>query len=135
MAKNMQAQSKSDKIKAAVEFIEAYYDQPITISDIAYEIDSSAGYLAHRFKEQMGVTLIGYLTNMRIERAKNLLLTTDKKCCNLYYEVGYNSQTYFAHKFKELAEAIVEKITAGLSKLTDKLTGEWFTDADTPEDK
>jgi len=39
-----------------------------------------------------------------------------------------------------LAEAIVEKITTGLSKLTDKLTGEWFTDADdtdsdTPEDK
>lgn len=101
MAKNMQGKAKADRIKAAVEFIEAYYDRPITISDIAYEINVSAGYLAHRFKEQMGVTLIGYLTNMRIERAKNLLLTTDKKCCNLYYEVGYNSQAYFARRFKE----------------------------------
>ena len=50
----------------------------------------------------MGVTLIGYLTNIRIEQAKKLLLTTDEKCCNLYYEVGFNSQTYFARKFKEV---------------------------------
>lgn len=98
----MQGESKADIIKAAVEFIEAYYDRPIIISDIAYDINLSAGRLVHRFKEQMGVTLNGYLTNMRIERAKNLLLTTDKKCCNLYYEVGYNSQAYFARKFKEV---------------------------------
>jgi len=39
---------------------------------------------------------------IRITQAKKLLLTTDKKCCNLYYEVGYNSQTYFARKFKEV---------------------------------
>ncbi len=102
MAKKKRGKAKADRIKAAVEFIEAYYDRPITISDIAYEINLSAGHLAYRFKEQMGVTLIGYLTNMRIERAKNLLLTTDKKCCNLYYEVGYNSQAYFARKFKEV---------------------------------
>jgi len=102
MTKNMQGKSKADRIKSAVEFIEAYYDQPITITDIAYEINLSAGHLAHRFKERMGVTLIEYLTNMRIERAKNLLLTTDRKCCNLYYEVGYNSQAYFARKFKEV---------------------------------
>jgi len=102
MAKNTRRKAKADKIKAAVEFIEAYYDRPITISDIAHEVGLSVWSLAHRFKERMGVTLIGYLTNMRIERAKNLLLTTDKKCCNLYYEVGYNSQTYFARKFKEV---------------------------------
>jgi len=103
MTKKKRHKVKADKIKAAVEFIEAYYDRPITISDIAHEVGLSVWSLAHRFKERMGVTLIGYLTNMRIERAKNLLLTTDKKCCNLYYEVGYNSQTYFARKFKEIA--------------------------------
>ncbi len=102
MAKNMQDQSKADKIKAAAEFVKAYYDQPIKISDIAYEVNLSAGRLCHLFKEQMGVTPIGYLNNIRIERARKLLLTTDKKCCNLYYEVGFNSQAYFAHRFKEV---------------------------------
>ena len=101
MAKNMQVQSKADKIKAAAEFIEAHFDRPIKISDIAYEVNLSAGRLCHLFKKQMGVTPIGYLTNIRIERARKLLLTTDKKCCNLYYEVGFNSQAYFVRRFKE----------------------------------
>ena len=102
MAKNMQTQSKTDKIKAAAEFVKTYYDQPIKISDIAYEVNLSAGRLCHLFKEQMGITPIGYLTNIRIERARKLLLTTDKKCCNLYYEVGFNSQAYFVRRFKEI---------------------------------
>jgi YesN/AraC family two-component response regulator len=94
------AKAKVDKIKAAAKFIEAYYEQPIKLGDIAYEASLSVSRLAHLFKEQMQVTPIEYLTNIRIERAKKILLTTDKKCCNIYYEVGYNSQTYFARKFK-----------------------------------
>ncbi len=96
------AKGKADKIKAAAEFIEAYYEQPIKLGDIAHEVDLSVSRLAHLFKEQMQVTPIEYLTNIRIERAKKILLTTDKKCCNICYEVGYNNQTYFARKFKEV---------------------------------
>jgi AraC-like DNA-binding protein len=102
MTKDIQAKSKADTIKAAVEFIEVYYDQPLKVGDIAYEANLSPGRLAHLFREQTGNTPIGYLTNIRIERAKKLLLTTDKKLCNLYYEVGYNNQSYFARKFKEV---------------------------------
>jgi two-component system response regulator YesN len=102
MTKNIQVNSGADTIKAAVDFIETYYGRPITISDIAYEVKLSPGRLAHLFKERMGLTIIEYLTNIRIEKAGKLLLTTDKKCCNLFYEVGYNSQIYFARKFKEV---------------------------------
>jgi AraC-like DNA-binding protein len=103
MAKNMQDQSGADKTKTAVEFIEAHFDRPIKISDIAYEVNLSAWRLCHLFKEQMGVTLIGYLNNMRVEQAMKLLVNTDKKCCNLCYEVGFNSQAYFIRRFKEIA--------------------------------
>ena len=102
MTKNIQVKSGADTIKAAAEFIETYYDQPITINDVAYEAGLSAGRLAHLFKERMDLTPIEYLTNIRIEQAKKLLLTTDKKCCNLYYEVGFNSQPYFTRKFKQV---------------------------------
>jgi len=102
MTKNSRVKSKADTVKSAAEFIETYYNQPIKVGDIAYEVQLSVGRLCHLFKERRGVTLIEYLTNMRIERAKHLLLTTDKKLCNLYYEVGYNSQAYFARKFKEV---------------------------------
>ena len=102
MAKNIEVKPQEDTIKTATDFIETYYNQPIKIGDVAYEVKLSGWRLCHLFKERMGVTLIEYLTNMRIERAKKLLLTTDEKLCNLYYEVGYNSQSYFARRFKKV---------------------------------
>ncbi len=91
----------ADKIDAASEFIEAHFDRPIKISDVAYEVGLSAGHLMRLFKERMGATFIEYLTNLRIARAKKLLLTTDKKCSHIYFEVGYNGNAYFTRRFKE----------------------------------
>ncbi|MHC5061799.1 MAG: helix-turn-helix transcriptional regulator [Planctomycetota bacterium] len=102
MAKNVQFRSGTDKIKAAAEFIEVHFDRPINISDVACEVGLSAGHFMHLFKEHAGTTFIGYLTNLRIARAKKLLMTTDKKCSNLYLEVGYNSNAYFTRRFKEV---------------------------------
>jgi len=102
MTKRIQVKSQEDKIRAATEFIETYYNQPIKVGDIAYEVKLSAGRLCHLFKERTGLAPIEYLTNIRIAQAKKLLLTTDDKLCNLYYEVGYNSQAYFTRKFKEV---------------------------------
>ncbi len=110
------AKGKAGKIRAAAEFIEAYYDKAITISNVAYKVNLSAWELSHLFKEQMGVTPIEYLTNIRIERAKKLLLTTDKKCCNIYYEVGYNGQAHFTRKFKEVTGMTPLEFRAGNRK-------------------
>ena len=110
------AKGKADKIRAAAEFIEAYYEQPIKLGDIAYKVNLSVSGLSHLFKEQMGVTPIEYLTNIRIERAKKLLLTTDKKCCNIYYEVGYNGQSHFSRKFKEVTGMTPLEFRAGNRK-------------------
>jgi len=62
----------------------------------------SVSRLAHVFKEQMGITLVDYLTNVRIERAKKLLLATDQNCTEICFEVGYNNQSYFTRTFKDL---------------------------------
>jgi two-component system response regulator YesN len=79
-------------------------------------VNLSAWRLSHLFKEQMGVTPIEYLTKIRIERAKKLLLTTDKKCCNIYYEVGYNGQSHFSRKFKEVTGMTPLEFRAGNRK-------------------
>jgi len=54
------------------------------------------------FKEQMGITIIDYVTSVRIERAKHLLLATDQSCTEICFEVGYNNQSYFTRTFKAL---------------------------------
>ena len=52
--------------------------------------------------EQFGMTVINYMTGVRIEHAKRLLLTTDKNCTEICCETGYNNQSYFTRTFKEL---------------------------------
>ena len=48
----------------------------------------------------MGITIFEYVTSVRIERAKQLLLSTNRSCTEICFEVGYNNQSYFTRTFK-----------------------------------
>jgi two-component system response regulator YesN len=91
---------KVTQIRPAINYIDANYDKPIALAEIARASHLSVSRLAHVFKEQMGVTLIDYVTGVRIERAKELLLGTDQSCTEICFEVGYSNQSYFTRTFK-----------------------------------
>jgi two-component system response regulator YesN len=93
---------KVTQIRPAINYIDANYDKPITLADIARVSHLSVSRLAHIFKEQMGITIIDYLTSVRIERAKQLLLATGQSCTEICFQVGYNNQSYFSRTFKDL---------------------------------
>ena len=93
---------KVTQIRPAINYIDANYDKPITLTEIARVSYLSVSRLAHIFKEQMGITIIDYLTSVRIERAKQLLLATEQNCTEICFEVGYNNQSYFSRTFKGL---------------------------------
>jgi len=93
---------KVSQIRPAINYIDANYDKPLTLAEIARASHLSASRLAHVFKEQMGITIIDYVTSVRIERAKHLLLATDQSCTEICFEVGYNNQSYFTRTFKAL---------------------------------
>jgi two-component system response regulator YesN len=93
---------KVSQIRPAINYIDANYNKPITLADVAKASHLSISRLAHIFKEQMGITIIDYLTSVRIERAKQLLLATDQNCTEICFEVGYNDQSYFTRTFKGL---------------------------------
>ncbi len=90
------------QIKPAIDFINANYAQPITLADVAKSSHLSVSRLAHVFKEQAGITIVDYITNVRIEVAKNLLIATNKSCTEICFEVGFNNQSYFTRTFKDL---------------------------------
>lgn len=96
-----QDSKKTTQIKPAVDYIEKNSQKQIALSDVASAVHLSVSRLAHVFKEQMGITVIDYLTKVRIENAKQLLLFTDKNCTEICFEVGYNNQSYFTRTFKE----------------------------------
>jgi two-component system response regulator YesN len=96
--------SKTGRIRPALEYIEINYDRQLTLAEIAKSAHLSISRLSHLFKEQMGITIIDYVTSVRIDHAKRLLLTTDKNCTEICFQVGYNNQSYFTRTFKELVD-------------------------------
>jgi len=98
-----QDSKKITQITPVINYIDANYDKSVTLAEMARISHLSVSRLAHVFKEQMGITIIDYLTGVRIERAKQLLLATEQNCTEICFQVGYNNQSYFTRTFKELA--------------------------------
>jgi len=99
-----QDSKRVSQIKPAIEYIQAHFCEPITLEGIAKAAHLSVSRLSHIFKQQAGVTIIDYLTNARIEFAKELLISTNKNCTEICFETGYNNQSYFTRTFKELVK-------------------------------
>lgn len=93
---------KMSQLKPTIELMQYHYDQPLTLADMAKAAHLSVSRLAHLFREQMGITPVDFLTNIRIDHAKRLLLTTDNNCTQICYDVGYNNQSYFTRVFKQI---------------------------------
>jgi two-component system response regulator YesN len=89
-------------IRKAVEYLDAHFDQTLTLEILAGRAKLSISRLAHRFKEETGATLIEYLTWVRISHAQRLLVETDKSCQQIADEVGYNNQSYFSRAFRRV---------------------------------
>lgn len=94
--------TRVNKLKPAIEYINAHYDQPVTLADVARAAHLSVSRLSHLFKQLTGATVIEHLTSVRIEHAKRLLLTTDKSCTQICFQIGYNHQSYFTRSFRRL---------------------------------
>lgn len=85
-------------------YIRGHFRNPaLKIQDIASEVHFSTAYLGYLFKREMKQNLWDFVTELRIEEAKRLLATTDKKRYEIAYEVGYESPEHFSRMFKRYA--------------------------------
>ena len=91
----------SKMVQAALEYIDDHFRENISLQDVADNISISKNYLCDIFKKEVGVTFINYVTNLRIEKAKDYLANTDLKMYEVSSAVGYNDYTYFAQIFKK----------------------------------
>lgn len=82
-----------------------FRDPALKIQDIAGEVHFSTAYLSYLFKRETHKNLWDYVTELRIEEAKYLLATTDKKRYEIAYAVGYESPEHFGRMFKRYAGA------------------------------
>ncbi len=77
-----------------------YQDCSLSVSSIADELSISSAYLSTQFKAETGQQLVKYISKYRIERAKELLTTTNMKVGDVAKKVGYLNTSYFISLFK-----------------------------------
>jgi len=96
--------NKSPKLKeliqASVNYIHNNYERDISIADISKYVFLSAGYFTRAFKEEMGTSPLSYLLKVRIDRAKEMLATTEMKVSDIAIGVGFSTQQRFNEVFK-----------------------------------
>lgn len=91
----------SGLICKAKTFIEENYRKDISLDDVSRSVDISPYYFSKLFKEESGENFIEYLTNIRIEKAKNLLIHSDMNIKNICIDTGYSDPNYFSRIFKK----------------------------------
>lgn len=83
-------------------YIERHYQEEISLQDIAARFFLSREYIARKFKQEYGVTLLDYLSRFRIEKAKLLLHNPHLRISQVAEMVGYQDEKYFSKVFKKL---------------------------------
>lgn len=90
-----------DDIRSAIHFMTVHYGEPLTLDEIAHHAGLSKYYFTNKFQKQMNTTPIQYLTKLRIQKAMELLVTTNKTLHEIAMDTGYDNANYFSKVFKK----------------------------------
>ena len=92
----------SDIVELAKKYIdENYSDEDLSLNTVAAEVNVSPNHLSAIFSQKTGHTFIRYLTDVRMNRAKELLKCTTMRSSEISEKVGYKDPHYFSHLFKK----------------------------------
>lgn len=86
----------------ALEIMHRDYPEPLTAASIAKRLHIQPTYLHRLFKEHTVYTMNEHLQRIRIQRAKELLTTTNMNLLEIAFAIGISSQQYFTRLFKQL---------------------------------
>lgn len=91
----------SPLVQKGVQLVRKYYDQGVTLEEIAERLFVSEEYLSSQFKKETGVGFAETVRNLRIERIKGLLVNTRLKLNQIAELTGYTDPKYMSRVFKE----------------------------------
>jgi two-component system response regulator YesN len=93
--------SYSHIVKNSINFIKQNYKKNISLTETAQRLEISHNYLSVIFKQETGINFNTYLTQYRIEQAKELLKTSTMRIYEVAEGVGFSNPYYFSKVFKE----------------------------------
>lgn len=90
-------------ITRAKEYIREHQNEDLSLGQVAKAVNTSTFYFCKIFKKATKLNFTDYLSRLRVERAKNLLLNPNLRVSEIAYEVGFQSLTHFNRVFKRIA--------------------------------
>lgn len=101
LLKKSKERKHTDFVNKTIDFIKANYQKDLSLQDIAEKIFLSPRYLNSIFKEETGMTIFDYITQIRMEKAKILINSNNHKIQDIAERVGYNNVQSFIKFFKK----------------------------------
>ena len=89
-------------VTRAREFTARNQDRDVSLHEVAEAVNTSTYYFCKLFKKATGLTFTGYLSRVRIEKTKNLLLNPNLRVSEIAYDVGFQTLTHFNRMFRKL---------------------------------
>ncbi|MDD3921425.1 MAG: helix-turn-helix domain-containing protein, partial [Eubacteriales bacterium] len=101
-------------LNRAIRFIDQHFtEETISLNVVAKAINISANYFSGIFSQEMGLTFVEYVTQKRMELAKQLLRQTTLRSGEIAFEVGYRDPRYFSFIFKKTQGCTPSNYRAG----------------------
>ena len=95
-------QHEERTIHGITRYLQEHLAQEISLSVLAEEFHLNPQYISQLFKSEIGVNFLAYLTNIRMERAKKMLISTSLSIAEISVRVGYGDYRVFTKVFKKL---------------------------------
>ncbi|WP_409340701.1 AraC family transcriptional regulator [Paenibacillus sp. MBLB4367] len=82
-------------------YIENHYSESLTIEQLARMAEISPKYYVNLFKKTYGISAIDYVTEIRVNAAKQLMVSSDVRLRDIAHQIGYGDEFYFSRMFKK----------------------------------
>ena len=93
--------SEDSKVQSIIRFIQEHYRENISAAELSERFGLSANYISNLLKASLGIRYNDYVTQLRLNHAKELLLSTRLSVKEITTACGYYSQSHFTKLFLE----------------------------------
>ncbi len=97
-----QRNAEPPAVVRAKQFIAEHQDETLSLGQVARAVNTSSFYFCKLFKKATGLNFTDYVSRVRIEKAKNLLLNPNHRISEVAFEVGFQSLTHFNRVFRKV---------------------------------
>ncbi len=93
---------KRSIVQMTLRYMEEHYNRNVSLAEAAQRVFVTPNYLSRVFKEEMNANFIDWLNLIRVNKAKELLVSTNLKTYEIAEQVGYKDYKYFSAMFKKI---------------------------------